>query len=432
MNERSVRTYYLATLGCPKNEVDSEAIEADLISAGLDRAQNSASADLLIVNSCGFINDAKVESIHTVLELNQDRRKDSVLVLCGCLPARYNLTRALGEVDIFLPWGKHGELIRRLNDLGWSLGRAPAALKRMPPKAPYGYLRISEGCDNKCSYCAIPYIKGPFASRPMDEIMAEAEFLSSCGLKELVLIGQDTTRFGEDLPGKTSLPILFEKLSNFKFNWIRLMYAHPAHLNGDTIVALAENDKMVNYIDLPLQHINDRVLRRMNRKASRMKIERLIKRLRAQIPDLVLRTTFIVGFPGETDREFAELVKFCEATAFDNVGIFKYSPEDGTPAFKYRGRVDRNTIEERYLTLLDVQNMISARKQSSRLNSRERVLLQSVDSDGRGYGRAWFQAPEVDGQIIIENCRAKPGKFLNVVIERSDAYDLYGRQIEGR
>jgi ribosomal protein S12 methylthiotransferase len=154
--------------------------------------------------------------------------------------------------------------------------------------------------------------------------------------------------------------------------------------------------------------------------------------LRAQIPDLVLRTTFIVGFPGETDREFAELVKFCEATAFDNVGIFKYSPEDGTPAFKYRGRVDRNTIEERYLTLLDVQNMISARKQSSRLNSRERVLLQSVDSDGRGYGRAWFQAPEVDGQIIIENCRAKPGKFLNVVIERSDAYDLYGRQIEGR
>jgi len=429
MGEAIQKTYYLATLGCPKNEVDSEAVEADLISAGLIRAGDSRSADLIIVNSCGFVNDAKVESIHTVLDLNQDRRKDSVLVLCGCLPARYNLTRSLDEVDIFLPWNKHGELLQRLDEIGWQIGKQSAENKRVRPTTPYGYIRISEGCDNRCAYCAIPAIKGPFVSRPPDEIIEEAEFLSANGVKELVLIGQDTTLYGKGLAEPTSLGRLLNKLAELPFDWIRLLYAHPAHLDDETISAMTQNDKVVNYIDLPLQHINDRLLKKMNRKVTRHHVEKLIDMLRSRIPGIVLRTTFIVGFPGETDQEYAELLEFCEKTEFDNVGIFKYSPEDGTPAYRFRGRVASETIEERYLTLLDAQNMISGRKQKARLKTKERVLLHAVEPDGRGYARGWFQAPEIDGQIIIENCKATPGGFIDVVIERNDSYDLFARQL---
>ncbi|OGC96338.1 MAG: ribosomal protein S12 methylthiotransferase RimO [candidate division Zixibacteria bacterium RBG_16_53_22] len=429
MGETKQKTYYLATLGCPKNEVDSEAIEADLVAAGLIKANDSTSADLVIVNSCGFVNDAKVESIHTVLDLNQDRGKDSVLVLCGCLPARYNLTRSLDEVDIFLPWNKHEELRQRLAEIGWQVGKLPIECKRMPPKTPYGYIRISEGCDNHCAYCAIPAIKGPFVSRPPDEIIEEAEFLSANGVKELILIGQDTTLYGKGLAEPASLGRLLNRLAEFSLDWIRLLYAHPAHLDDEAISAMIQNDRVVKYVDLPLQHINDRLLKKMNRKVTRRHIEKLIEKLRSRIPGIVLRTTFIVGFPGETDLEFAELLEFCEKTEFDNVGIFKYSPEDGTPAYRFRGRLDVETIEERYLTLLDAQNMISAGKQKARLKSKERVLLHGVDGDGKGYARGWFQAPEIDGQIIIENCMADPGGFVDVVIERNDPYDLFARQL---
>lgn len=429
MGERPKKTYYLATLGCPKNEVDSEAIESDLIAAGLARIDDFRRADLVIVNSCGFVNDAKVESIHTVLSLDNERRKDSILVLCGCLPARYNLTRSLDEVDILLPWSKHNELLQRLSDIGWQVGTHPAEQKRMPPKTPFGYLRISEGCDNRCAYCAIPDIKGPFTSRPLEEILEEADYLSSNGVKEIVLIGQDTTLYGKGLIEPVSLGTLLNKLGEFSFDWIRILYAHPAHLDNETITAMAQNARVVKYLDIPLQHINDRLLKKMNRKVTRLQVERLIEKLRARIPGMVLRTTFIVGFPGETDLEFAELLDFCEAAQFDNVGIFKYSPEEGTPAFRFRGRVDEAMIEERYLTLLDTQNMISAKKQLARLGSKERVLLHSVEPDGKGFARGWFQAPEVDGQVIVENCGATPGGFIDVMIERNDSYDLYARQI---
>jgi ribosomal protein S12 methylthiotransferase len=429
MIDRVIKSFYLATLGCPKNEIDSEAIEADLLAVGAVRVDNPGDADLIIVNSCGFINDAKVESIHTVLSLNQERRKDSVLVLCGCLPARYNLRRSLDEVDLFLSSKQHGQLLQRLNDFGWQIGTDRAAQKRIPPKLPFGYIRISEGCDNRCAYCAIPDIKGSYASRPLEEIIDEAEFLCAHGVKELVLIGQDTTLYGKNLPRKASLSVLLEELTKNQCDWIRLLYAHPAHLTDSTISAMAENDKVVKYIDLPLQHINDRILRRMNRQVARHKIEKLIDHLRIRLPGLALRTTFIVGFPGETDLDFAELLDFCEKIEFDHVGIFKYSPEDGTPAYKFRDRVEESVIEERYLTLLDTQNMISHKKQQARIGARERVLLHEIDDDGKGHGRGWFQAPEVDGQVIIENCSAIPGAFVDVAIERCDAYDLYARQI---
>ncbi|HBZ01777.1 MAG TPA: 30S ribosomal protein S12 methylthiotransferase RimO [candidate division Zixibacteria bacterium] len=429
------KTYFLATLGCPKNEVDSEALEVALLSAGLLRADDSRSADLILVNSCGFINDAKVETIQTVLDLHQDRKEGSVLVMCGCLPARYNLTRSLDEVDIFLPWNKHHELISKLRDLGWPVnrpatgGQSVPSIKRIKPASAFSYLRISEGCDNRCAYCAIPDIKGPFKSNSFQEIVDEAEYLCQNGVRELILIGQDTTLYGKNGPEETSLTALLKALSvDTSCDWIRLMYAHPAHLTDETISVMATTDKIVKYIDLPLQHINDRLLKRMNRKVTRKQVESLIAKLRERIPNLVLRTTFIVGFPGETDQDFAELLDFCETAKFDNVGIFKYSPEEGTPAYSFKGRVIEETIDERYLTLLDIQNMISYEILNRRLGNTEKVLLHEIDSKGVGYGRTWFQAPEVDGQVIVEGCKSQPGEFVDVLVERSDAYDLFAKE----
>lgn len=427
------KSYYLATLGCPKNEVDSEAIEADLQAAGLEPALEPTSADLLIVNSCGFITDAKTETIHTVLELHQMRKKNAIMVMCGCLPARYNLSRSLDEVDIFLPWYKHRELLAKLQEIGWTKTDERAIGNRIQPSNPYGYLKISEGCDNHCAYCAIPEIKGPFSSRDMGEILDEAGFLCEHGVKELILIGQDTTLYGRHSNDNGTLPQLLDRLSAIPgCEWIRLMYAHPAHLEDSLIEAFAEHPKMVKYIDLPLQHISDRILKLMNRKTTRREIESLIEKLRAKIPGLALRTTFIVGFPGETDTDFGELLDFCEAVEFENVGVFKYSPEEGTPAYYYPGRLREKAVEERYLTLLDLQNIISQRKLTFRLNQQERVLLHKVEADGTGYARAWFQAPEVDGLVIIDNCSVAPGEFADVSFTRADAYDLYATQVKVR
>ncbi|MEE9553764.1 MAG: 30S ribosomal protein S12 methylthiotransferase RimO [candidate division Zixibacteria bacterium] len=427
------KTYFLVTLGCSKNQIDSEAIEVDLISAGMRRTEDLQAADLIIVNSCGFINDAKIETLDTIFELHAGRKNDSVLVMCGCLPARYDLQKSIDEIDIFLPSNEHKKLLPMLREAGWDLHKPKESVKRVKPSAPFGYIKISEGCDNFCSYCAIPYIKGAFASRSSEDILAEAKYLCREGAKEIVLIGQDTTSYGKDNGGESGLPSLFDRLSEIEgCEWIRLMYAHPAHLTDDTIAAISENKRLVKYIDLPLQHINDRILGSMNRRTDRRHIETVLKKLRSQIPGIVIRTTFIVGFPGETDNEFAELLDFYEETQIDNVGIFKYSVEDGTAAERLSGRLDDAIIEERYLTLLDLQNKISGETLKNRVGLKERVLLHEIDSDGKAYGRAWFQAPEVDGQVIVENCDASAGDFVNVIFERSDAYDLYGSPVKGK
>jgi len=425
MNE-SVRKYFLATLGCAKNEVDSEALESDLIAAGLARTERVDYADLLLVNSCGFINDAKIESIDTALELHKSRKKGSVLVMCGCLPARYNLEETFGEVDLFLPSSSHGRLISYLAEKGWARKPQDSKIKRIKPQHPYSYLKIAEGCDNRCSYCAIPDIKGPLQSRPMEEIVSEAEFLCGHSVKELVLIAQDTTLYGADLNENYGFSHLIDRLAEIHgLRWLRIMYAHPAHLTGNIIETLSRQDKVLNYIDLPLQHISDNMLGRMNRKIDSNGIRKLVGRLREAVPDLVLRTTFMVGFPGETDEDFRELLDFCEEIRFDNLGAFKYSREEGTPAAKLNGQVDQKTIEERYLTLLSLQNKISEAKLRSRVGETQRVLIQEINGERIGTGRAWFQAPEVDGVIYVENCAARPGDMIEVRITDANAYDLY-------
>jgi ribosomal protein S12 methylthiotransferase len=419
------KKYYLATLGCAKNEVDSEALEINLLNAGLLRTDRINSADLLLVNSCGFINDAKLESIDTALDLHRSRKEGSILVMCGCLPARYNLKEDFGEVDLFLPSGAHGRLVPYLAKLGWAENHVPRTISRVKPEKPYGYLKISEGCDNRCSYCAIPDIKGSLSSRPIDDIISEAEYLCENSVKELVLIAQDTTLYGIDRDGSYRLPQLIDRLAGIKgLEWMRIMYAHPAHLTEEIIEALAAEDKVLKYIDLPLQHINDKILLKMNRKIDGGGIYKLIGKLREAIPDIVLRTTFIVGFPGETDADFKELLDFCEEVRFDNLGLFKYSPEEGTTAYKLKGRVDQEIVEERYLTLLSLQNKISEAKLSSRVGETQRVLIQDIDDGGTRIGRAWYQAPEVDGVTFVENCDSKPGEMVEAIISKANAYDL--------
>ena len=421
------RTFYLVTLGCSKNQIDSEAIEVDLAAAGVKQTDDIGSADLILVNSCGFINDAKIETLDTVFELHGQRKNGSILVMCGCLPARYNLQKSLDEVDIFLASREHDRLIPALRDAGWDLPKPTDNIKRIKPSTPYGYVKISEGCDNFCSYCAIPYIKGAFFSRSLDDIITEARYLCREGTREIVLIGQDTTSYGRDLPVKSGLPQLFERLSKIDgCEWIRLMYAHPAHITDATIEAIAKTEKMVKYLDLPLQHINDRMLGHMNRQTDRRRIVTLLGKLRAEIPGIAIRTTFIVGFPGETDSEFGELLDFCEESRLDHVGIFKYSVEDGTKAERLPDRLEDSVIEERYLTLLDLQNKISTETLKMKVGLEERVLLHEIDPDGNAIGRAWFEAPEVDGQVIVETKGCAVGEFVNVLIERSDAYDLFG------
>lgn len=423
------KSFYLVTLGCSKNQVDSEALEVDLTGSGMTKAGEIEDADLVLLNSCGFISDAKIETIDTVFDLHRRRKKDSIFVLCGCLPARYNLQESLDEVDILLPSNEHHRLIPMLKDSGWLLENADFPIKRMKPTVPYGYLKISEGCDNRCSYCSIPYIKGAYASRPPEQLEAEARYLCGQGVKELILIGQDTTLYGSDFSKETDLRSLIDRLATIDgCEWIRLMYAHPAHLNDELIEIFMSLQKVVKYIDLPLQHINDRILGLMNRRVDRKRISALIDRLRSAIPGISIRTTFMVGFPGETDREFAELLDFCEEIRFDHVGIFKYSVEDGTVAERLKGRIDNRTMEERFLTLLDLQNKISGELLRKRVGMTEKALLEEIDARGTGYGRAWFQAPEVDGRVIINGCNGIVGEFMDVRFENSDAYDLFAAE----
>ncbi|UCE65583.1 MAG: 30S ribosomal protein S12 methylthiotransferase RimO [Candidatus Zixiibacteriota bacterium] len=425
------KKYYLETLGCAKNEVDSEAIEVSLISAGFAKTDDVGSADLILVNSCGFINDAKIESIDTALYLHMNRKKGSLLVMCGCLPARYNMERIFKEVDLFLPSTNHNQLVPYLNKIGWTKKTGEDSEKRVRPRYPYGYLKLSDGCDNRCSYCAIPDIKGVFYSRSFDEIVSEAEYLCQNFVKELVLIGQDTTMFGLDRNDKSELPKLVNRLVRIEgLKWLRIMYAHPAHLTDEIIEVVASKDKLLKYIDLPIQHISDEILKKMNRKIDGKGIMNLIARLRASIPEIVLRTTFIVGFPGETDNDFEELLDFCEEVQFDNLGLFKYSPEEGTLAFKLKGRIDETIIEERYLTLLDLQNKISKAKLDRRAGKTELVLIQEVDDGGVAIGRTWFQAPEVDGVTYVDKPDMKPGDMIEVRIKRAGAYDLFSEPLK--
>ncbi|MBN1352418.1 30S ribosomal protein S12 methylthiotransferase RimO [candidate division KSB1 bacterium] len=424
----------LITLGCPKNTVDSEMIKGALESESVVFTDETEQAEIIIVNTCGFIQSAKEEAIETILQAAQFKESGecSKVFVTGCLVTRYRdeLISSIPEVDGFIENRNIPKVIQQLGkQAGLPVCQHPKRSLLTPTH--YAYLKIAEGCNNRCSYCAIPMIRGSFRSFPLNSIEQEAERLVRCGIKELILIAQDTTLYGDDLHPKTNLATLLNRLSDGQLPpWIRLMYTHPAHYSDELIDVVASRPEICKYLDLPLQHISDPILKAMGRKVTRKEIEQLIQKLRDRIPGLAIRTSFIVGFPGESDSAFSELLEFVAEMQFDRLGAFTYSPEEGTPAYEMPGQVPDKLKNERLEQLLTAQAEISLQQNMALINSEFDVLIDEYESDsGFFVGRTSLDAPEIDNSVLIRDSSCKIGKFNRIKIIDAFEFDLIGQLI---
>jgi len=431
----------LVSLGCPKNLVDSEEMLGRLAGAGYEFTSKEEEADLILINTCGFIESAKEESIDTILSYCERRAHGGLkgLLVTGCLAERYagELQSEIPEVDRFIPLREEKkivEVVGRILSVKTPLPEE-AAQTAHPQKrtilTPFytAYLKISEGCSNRCAYCAIPLIRGPQKSRKNQDLVSEAEDLCERGVREIILIGQDIAGFGSDRREPGNLIPLIRGLSQIGgLEWIRLMYVHPDHLTHDLITLMAEEPKIVPYLDLPIQHINDAVLKSMNRKSGSSAIREQIKKLRKAVQGLVLRTTLMVGFPGETEDAFRELCGFVSETRFDHLGAFAYSQEEGTQAAELPDQIADEIKTERLNTILNLQAGISKQKNRGRVGTVQKVLVEgtSPETDLLLSGRYYGQAPEIDGSVLINKGDAVVGEFFNVKITDAHEYDLIG------
>ena len=439
------KTIWIESLGCPKNEVDGEGRESLLLKKGYKITEDEKRADILILNTCGFIQSAKEESIEEIFNLitlkKQDRKKK--IILCGCLAQRYGeeLWSKLPEVDAIFGLGE----IDKVDGVCSSVLKGKKILKVSPPerdngprkiertiqKRPFAYVKIADGCDNRCNYCAIPMIRGNFRSKRIEDILEEAHQLTDNGVKEVNLIAQDTTLYGIDLYGEKRLPQLLHSLSQIsKLKWIRLLYTHPAHFSDELIDQMASNPKVCKYVDLPLQHISNEILSRMNRQVTRKDVEELISKLREKIPHLTLRTSFIVGFPGEKKKHFEELLQFVDKVRFDKLGAFPYSREEGTNAFNFKGQVSSKLKQERLDQLMLAQQRIAFEKNQAKIGKTLTVLIDAKSEESNGYflSRSPAEAPEVDGVILVKGDRVKIGEFAKTEIVDWCDYDLIGEE----
>jgi len=421
---KSVRVH-LASLGCAKNLVDSERLLARLATAGAWVGAEAEEADIIRVNTCGFIDPARRESMSVIDEyaaLKVERPELKLFVL-GCLVVRDGdaLRDRLPDVDGFFGIDAHEDIVRASGLADEDTGDTRLLLT----PSHTAYLRVADGCGNRCSYCTIPLIRGPFRSRPASDVVAEAHALAELGVRELNLIGQDTTAYGVDRLGEPGIVGLLERLDEIDgVRWIRLLYAHPAHLGDDLVRAYTRLDKLVPYVDLPLQHLSDRILAAMGRRVDRAAIDRLLGTLRGQVPGLALRTTFIVGFPGETDAEFGQLLRGVEEIRFDHLGAFAYSPEPGTPAAELPGRLPPALVADRLERLLAAQHAVVMEKNGSRLGELVDVLIDGADeTPGMSIGRTATQAPDVDPVTFVRG-RHKAGVFVRARITGSSDLDL--------
>lgn len=433
-----VLKYHLTSLGCPKNLVESEEMMAQLAISGMVLVHDPEAADLLVVNTCGFIGPAKEESVDVILELCHLRRKDPQkrLVVVGCLVQRYRqeLKDELPEVDAFIGVDDKETFLR----LAWeSLGQKPA--NPVMPNVPFmprllttpphmAYIRISDGCFHKCSFCAIPQIRGTLQSRPIEEIVAEAKFLAAGGAKELVIVSQDTTSYGVDLYNRLAITDLLVKLEEIEgIEWIRLMYLYPHLIDRKLIQYFSRSQKLVSYLDLPIQHGDPEILKLMNRGATVVHIRRAVERLREVRPDMTLRSTVIVGFPGEKQRHFETMMRLLEELDFDRLGVFKYSREDRTPAENLPNHVSDRIKDKRLQIVLDWAMEKSRERNARFIGEILTVLIDGKDPDGDGYwGRYQGQAPEVDGQVYVRGGKLIPGRFAPVRITEADEENLSG------
>jgi ribosomal protein S12 methylthiotransferase len=429
---------YLHSLGCPKNLVDSEMMLGLVARDGGEVVLDPAAADVLIVNTCGFIGDAKKESIDAILELARHKKEDPAkrLVVTGCLVQRYgkDLQAALPEVDAFLGTGDFVRLPEILKDGTRSdavaYGGAAHVLPDLDvPRVRTGhffstYLKVSEGCDHRCSFCIIPKIRGRHESRPMDSVLAEAEALAADGVLELNLIAQDLTAYGRDRRDGSSLSQLLRALARVDgLRWIRLLYTYPRYVTDELLDTIAEEEKVCSYIDMPLQHISDRMLQSMRRERDGAAIRRLLERIRRRIPSVTVRTAFIVGFPGETEADFAELMAFVQEARFERLGVFRYSKEEGTAAATFGEQVPESVKRARRAALMRAQAEISAAANRNLVGTRQTVLTCGEDDRGRAYGRLPTQAPEIDGVVHLHGT-VQTGVLTPVRITASNVYDL--------
>ncbi len=438
----------IKSLGCPKNLVDTEVICGKLEEKGHKISGQINNSDLVIINTCSFIRDAVEESIEEIFSAVKLKKEGKIkyLIVAGCLPQRYkdnNLSQELPEVDAFLGVGDlleideiiekvlQGEQIFQVNHKPDFLYNYITPRTVLTPQH-YAYIKISEGCQNNCSYCLIPKIRGSYRSRKMEDIIEEVKMLSEKqNLSEIILIGQDTTLYGIDLYGEYKLAELLKKLSLLELKnlkWIRLLYTHPLHYNDNLIEVIANYPKICPYLDLPLQHISDKILKKMNRPIEKKYIISLIKKLRDKIPNLTLRTTFMVGFPGETDQDFEELLNFVKEVRFEKLGAFVFSKEEGTPAYNFPQQIPLRIKKERLEKLMVTQQKISKEINCSYLGKEVEVLVNEISSGKSklAIGRTQADAPEIDGKVIIKTDKAWIGEFIKVNIIETSEYDLVG------
>ena len=431
MKTRTPKKVSVITLGCSKNTVDSERLMRQLQANKFDLTEDPNDAETLIINTCGFIEAAKNESIETILNAVALKNSGQVkkIVVAGCLSERYEkeLMKEIPEVDAFFGTEKYEEII---NKLGGNLKNELLGERLLTTPNHTAYLKISEGCDHPCSFCAIPLMRGLHKSKLMEELIIEATYLAEKGVKELIIIGQDTTDYGKDIYGRRNLAELFTKLSEIKgIKWIRLMYAYPSHFPEDVIEVIANNEIICKYIDIPLQHISDDVLKSMRRGITKRKTKELIEKLRARIPEIIIRTTFIVGYPAEKEKDFKELCEFVRTTKFDRLGVFAYSIEESTSSFILGDQVSEKEKKRRLETLMEIQKEISAEKNRELSGKRLKVLVENREN-GYYVARSYRDAPEIDGDVLIPAVsNINIGNFYDVEFYDYDDYDVFGKLI---
>lgn len=437
----------MVSLGCPKNLVDSEVMLGLIREKNFTVTNDPADADIIIVNTCGFIESAKEESINTILQMSEYKTQGSCryLIVTGCLSQRYadELAQNIPEVDAFIG-------TECFTDISWVIEQVmdgkkilhmtkntteqPVEMPRMLTTPEYmAYLKIAEGCDNCCSYCIIPKLRGPYTSRPYEAVMAEAKELAASGIKEIIVVAQDTTRYGEDLYGKLMLPQLLKDLNDLEgIEWIRVMYCYPNNFTDELIEAFATLPKVCKYVDLPLQHASNSLLASMNRYDTKEQVEALLKKLRTSIPGIVIRTTFIVGFPGETEADFEELKEFVAAQRFENAGVFKYSQEEGTVAGAMPNQIPEEVKENRYHELMALQAEISEELHQDLEGQELDVVIEGFDEENPSLAvaRSYREAPDIDGSIFVENAdNLHIGDFTKVRILQGFTYELVAEQV---
>ena len=431
------------SLGCDKNLSDSEEMLGLLTERGHDIVNSEEEADAIVINTCCFIHDAKEESVETILEMAEYKKSGSIkaLIVTGCMAQRYKeeIIQEIPEVDAVLGTTSYGDIVKALDEAlkGKSFQEfrdvnelpAVSASRVLTTGGHFGYLKIAEGCDKHCTYCIIPSLRGRFRSVPEERLVQQAEYMASQGVKELILVAQETTVYGTDLYGKKTLHLLLKKLCGIKgIRWIRILYCYPEEIYDELIQVMKEEKKICHYLDLPIQHASDRILKRMGRRTSKKQLVEIIRKLRREIPDIILRTTLITGFPGETEEDHQELMEFVDKMEFDRLGVFTYSAEEGTPAASMDGQIPEELKEERRDELMELQQEISLEKGNEKIGQELLVMIEGKVSGESAYiGRTYGDAPNVDGYLFVQTGELlMTGDFAKVRVTGAMEYDLIG------